>query len=684
MCAFCNISCLPSGEKPFKCDQCSYVASNQHEVTRHARQVHNGPKPLNCPHCDYKTADRSNFKKHVELHVNPRQFNCPVCDYAASKKCNLQYHFKSKHPTCPNKTMDVSKVKLKKTKKREADLPDNKLTSEKTETEQTKGKGDVTGKKNERSVKAEKKDNVSKEKKPCSNASSQVTTRTRKSAMETKEVDVSPGNNSEKSCKSKKSKRKVEAEAHSLQEPVNDEEPVTKKKRKAESKSKNSQEVPKGDSKVEENKKQNICVKNSTKKKTVRSKSCKKSSQPAQRRPTQMESAQVGCVQTEPRPPPSPPPPAPVGCGEVEVVQKGPVPMEPSPAMEPVQVTPVQMEPSPPLPPPPPEPAQVGSVQVEPPPSPLPVGAAEIEVVQKGPVETEPPPPMEPIPRRSPRKDNRKEKSSMLSEMARKEQVLIEVGLVPVKDKQLLKESAGAQDLFPPSPPLPKESLKGEESKDQNLFPAGEGNKEAPLEKVEAEEADKSLAGVAAVIKESANTSSSEENLNMPEGETSEDKHQAEAVLCEMEMDTDEKKAENFPSRDLAVEEPVSPPLPALPLEKHEAVSTTAVASPPVTVAVNESQEMDEDEGIHSHDGSDLSDNTSEDSDDSGLNGARPVPQETSGKDGKDALAVKVAEGDFVCIFCDRSFRKEKDYSKHLNRHLVNVYFLEKAAQGQE
>ena len=684
MCAFCNISCLPSGEKPFKCDQCSYVASNQHEVTRHARQVHNGPKPLNCPHCDYKTADRSNFKKHVELHVNPRQFNCPVCDYAASKKCNLQYHFKSKHPTCPNKTMDVSKVKLKKTKKREADLPDNKLTSEKTETEQTKGKGDVTGKKNERSVKAEKKDNVSKEKKPCSNASSQVTTRTRKSAMEAKEVDVSPGNNSEKSCKSKKSKRKVEAEAHSLQEPVNDEEPVTKKKRKAESKSKNSQEVPKGDSKVEENKKQNICVKNSTKKKTVRSKSCKKSSQPAQRRPTQMESAQVGCVQTEPRPPPSPPPPAPVGCGEVEVVQKGPVPMEPSPAMEPVQVTPVQMEPSPPLPPPPPEPAQVGSVQVEPPPSPLPVGAAEIEVVQKGPVETEPPPPMEPIPRRSPRKDNRKEKSSMLSEMARKEQVLIEVGLVPVKDKQLLKESAGAQDLFPPSPPLPKESLKGEESKDQNLFPAGEGNKEAPLEKVEAEEADKSLAGVAAVIKESANTSSSEENLNMPEGETSEDKHQAEAVLCEMEMDTDEKKAENFPSRDLAVEEPVSPPLPALPLEKHEAVSTTAVASPPVTVAVNESQEMDEDEGIHSHDGSDLSDNTSEDSDDSGLNGARPVPQETSGKDGKDALAVKVAEGDFVCIFCDRSFRKEKDYSKHLNRHLVNVYFLEKAAQGQE
>ncbi|XP_065770048.1 RE1-silencing transcription factor-like isoform X2 [Muntiacus reevesi] len=715
-----------SGEKPFKCDQCSYVASNQHEVTRHARQVHNGPKPLNCPHCDYKTADRSNFKKHVELHVNPRQFNCPVCDYAASKKCNLQYHFKSKHPTCPNKTMDVSKVKLKKTKKREADLPDNKITSEKPETEQAKVKGDVTGKKNERSVKVEKKENVSKEKRPCSNASSQVTTRTRKSAMEAKEVDVSSGNNSEKSCRSKKSKRKGEAEAQSLQEPVNDEEPVTKKKKKAESKSKNSQEVPKGDSKVEENKKQNICLKN--KRKTVRSKPCKKSSQPAQRRPTQMESAQVGCVQTEPPPPPPPSPPPPVRGVEVEVVQKGPVQMEPSPPLEPVQatpvqmeppppmepvqvtpvqmeppppvepvqVTPIQMEPPPPLPPPPlpppplprppPEPAQVGSVQTEPPPPPSPpppVGDAEMEVVHTGPVQTEPPPPTEPIPRRSPRKDHRKEKSSMLSERALKEQVLIEVGLVPVKDTQRLKESACAQDLFPPSPPLPKENLNGEESKDQNLFPAGEGKKEAPLQKAGAEEADKSLAGLAAVIKASANTSSSEQNLNMPEGETSEDKHQAEAMLCEMEVDTDGKKAENFPSRDAAVEEPVSPPLPALPLEK-QAVSTAAVASPPLTVAVSESQEMDEDEGIHSHDGSDLSDNTSEDSDDSGLNGARPVPQETSGKDGKEALAARVAEGDFVCIFCDRSFRKEKDYSKHLNRHLVNVYFLEKAAQGQE
>ncbi|XP_073093660.1 RE1-silencing transcription factor isoform X1 [Manis javanica] len=627
-----------SGEKPFKCDQCSYVASNQHEVTRHARQVHNGPKPLTCPHCDYKTADRSNFKKHVELHVNPRQFNCPVCDYAASKKCNLQYHFKSKHPTCPNKTMDVSKVKLKKTKKREADLPDNNMTNEKTEAEQTKIKGDVAGKKNERAVKVEKKDNVSKEKKPCSNASIQITTRTRKSAVETKEMDMQTGNNSEKTCKTKKSKRKVEAEVHSLQDPITDEGPVTKKKKKAESKSRNNQEVPKADGKLE-NKKQNTCLKKTAKKKTLKNKLSKKSSKPVQKetaqRGTQVEPLQMEPAQTEP---PSP----------IESAQPGP-PQPESPHMEP----------------------------------PSPMGPAQLEVVQKGPVEMEAPLHKEPIPKKSPQKDNKKEKANMLSEMVRKEQVLIEVGLVPVKDSQPLKENADALDLSPPSPLLPKENLKEEETKDQKLLSEGKGNKETPLQKVEAEEADKSPAGLAAVIKESASISSSEQNLNMPEGGTLDGRWQADTVLSEMEMDTDENKTENLPGRNSAVEELISPLLP-LPTEKHEVVSKTAVASPPVTTAINKSQEMDEDEGIHSHDGSDLSDNMSEGSDDSGLNGARPVPQEASRRNAKEALAVKVADGDFVCIFCDRSFRKEKDYSKHLNRHLVNVYFLEKAAKGQE
>ncbi|KFO21196.1 RE1-silencing transcription factor [Fukomys damarensis] len=665
-----------TGEKPFKCDQCSYVASNQHEVTRHARQVHNGPKPLNCPHCDYKTADRSNFKKHVELHVNPRQFNCPVCDYAASKKCNLQYHFKSKHPTCPNKTMDVSKVKLKKTKKREVDLPDTNVTSAKTETEQTKTKGDVAGKKNEKSVKAEKKD-VSKEKKPCSDVSViQVTTRTRKSAAETKEMEAHTGHNSEKPCKTKKSKRKLEAEAQSSQDPVNEEEPVTKKK-KVGSKSRNGQEVPRGNSKAEENRKQNTCVKKNTKKKALKNKSSKRGSKPAQK-----EAAAKGPVQAKL-------PLGPVQTAPSQAAEEGP-----SPAGEVVQGALVQAQAEPPAareaPTAPLEAVEAGSLPVEPAPMEVvqePVPPPEPAHVEPGHMELPPPvqPPlhMEPIPRKSPRKDSKKEKPNIQSEVACKEQVLNEVGLVPVKDSQLLKESTDTQALSAPSP-LPKEGE--EESVDQNELSKGAGNTEGPLQKEGAEEADESRA-VGTTGEESSGVAASVPKLSTPEGGTSDGECQIRSVEpCEMETVTEESTTENLPAKGAAAEEPASPSLFSPPPAEQEAVGKTALAAAPAPVSVteNESQEIDEDEGIHSHDGSDLSDNMSEGSDDSGLHGARPVPQESSAKNAKEALAVKVAEGDFVCIFCDRSFRKEKDYSKHLNRHLVNVYFLEKAAKGQE
>ncbi|CAJ1059314.1 RE1-silencing transcription factor [Xyrichtys novacula] len=121
-----------SGERPFKCESCNYLAANQHEVTRHARQVHNGPKPLSCPYCEYKTADRSNFKKHVELHLNPRQFLCPLCKYAASKKCNLQYHIKSRHSGC-DVSVDISKVKLR-VKRPGPDSPEETPKSNKVDT----------------------------------------------------------------------------------------------------------------------------------------------------------------------------------------------------------------------------------------------------------------------------------------------------------------------------------------------------------------------------------------------------------------------------------------------------------------------------------------------------------------------------------------------------------------------
>ena len=65
---------------------------------------------------------------------------------------------------------------------------------------------------------------------------------------------------------------------------------------------------------------------------------------------------------------------------------------------------------------------------------------------------------------------------------------------------------------------------------------------------------------------------------------------------------------------------------------------------------MNESQEMEEDEGTRRHDGSDLSVNMSEGSDDTGLSESWPVSQETSRKNAKEALRGKEAGGNFVSV----------------------------------
>ncbi|XP_074850028.1 RE1-silencing transcription factor [Carettochelys insculpta] len=566
-----------SGEKPFKCDQCSYVASNQHEVTRHARQVHNGPKPLTCPHCDYKTADRSNFKKHVELHVNPRQFLCPVCDYAASKKCNLQYHIKSRHPDCSDITMDVSKVKLR-TKKSEADFSDS--MNEKMEKEQMKG--DSPEKKNEGAVKVEKKESSSKDKKPASSICvGQVTTRSRKSASENKEVEVKSEESTEKSSKTKKTKRKAEAAlVSSKQDPTSDTQTIAKKKKKVENKSRKCQEVQKSEVTLEMPKKLSSCLKKSKKKKALKNKHSKKCNKP-----------------------------------HLEKNQDEVIPEKP----------------------------------------PL------LEQAKKGKSDSD-------------GKDQQKEPDPVVRALSANSDSQIPDGERRAADGESMQD----QEQLPPQ--LVDENTESE-VKDQEMPTGEEENKEIVQEKKVEEQPVKEQATRS---EQSPSTSPIQQNPDVPKDVLPDLVPQLELVqTCETETVTN-PYPEDLSKMDLPPEEP-APLSPPQSLEECEPGPKEALAlSSAGNVAANDSQEVDEDEGIHSHDGSDISDNMSEGSDDSGLNGARPVPEETSSKASQEAAETKIAKENYVCIFCDRTFKKEGEYSKHLNRHLVNVYYLEKATKGQE
>ncbi|KAG7462103.1 hypothetical protein MATL_G00199010 [Megalops atlanticus] len=93
--------------------------------------------------------------------------------------------------------------------------------------------------------------------------------------------------------------------------------------------------------------------------------------------------------------------------------------------------------------------------------------------------------------------------------------------------------------------------------------------------------------------------------------------------------------------------------------------------------------DTEEDEGIHSHDGSDISDSISEGSDDSGLSGGAAAKPAEPGTPSEEPPAPPKPQS-HTCIFCDRTFSVEAEYRRHLNRHLVNVYYLESAAQGEQ
>lgn len=95
--------------------------------------------------------------------------------------------------------------------------------------------------------------------------------------------------------------------------------------------------------------------------------------------------------------------------------------------------------------------------------------------------------------------------------------------------------------------------------------------------------------------------------------------------------------------------------------------------------------DLEEDEGIHSsHEGgSDISDSASEGSDDSGLHshstgsGKMANDPETPTEEIPTPTELK----SHLCIFCDRTFPLEVEYRRHLNRHLVNVYYMNNAGQ---
>ncbi|KAM8733144.1 RE1-silencing transcription factor [Acanthopagrus schlegelii] len=614
-----------SGERPFKCESCNYLAANQHEVTRHARQVHNGPKPLSCPYCEYKTADRSNFKKHVELHLNPRQFLCPLCKYAASKKCNLQYHIKSRHSGC-NVNMDISKVKLRIKKNGPGAAEHNSTAStldnsSSVEEDFDMDDGDEGVDSNPINL------SIRKSSRSCSaeQVQSEAPDRVQKKASVPSEKEKAP-----------KVKDKVEPEKK-----------VTTRQKKIE--------------KVNERRLEKEAVKEpQTETTTTAVNTDNKAKRRVKKLPAEKTTVQNQTDKTE--------------AGKVQLQKSDLQRPEMEREGKPMKEKDLQKNDS---------------------------SGKENKSFNK--------------PRRSVSKKSEKTEpaeealqKSDSPEKSQKEKV--------VKEKAAKRKAVEALDLS-------KRSSSETPSKTRRLKTTAAEKTAAEVAKKinDATQASNKSNGTSVKQKKTRNTSKKQQatSLQQPVDQTKDKKegstpggtaqpHDPTQTTSPDPQLTGNSPAQEKASTQTASAEPgetlvkpaekmeasstcISGEDTPLPAEGHPTPTFVKPTSPPPLVLPgqrNKPADPEDDEGIHSsHEGgSDISDSASEGSDDSGLNGngAGSGKMANDPETPTDEIPTPTELKGHMCIFCDRTFPLEVEYRRHLNRHLVNVYYMDNTAKGQK
>merc|ERR1712129_676491 len=83
-----------TGEKPHKCDQCSYASTTPANLQNHVNSKHTKEKPRACKQCDEKFSSHSALWQHVKRkhEKTAKTHKCDTCDYSGAQTQALQTH----------------------------------------------------------------------------------------------------------------------------------------------------------------------------------------------------------------------------------------------------------------------------------------------------------------------------------------------------------------------------------------------------------------------------------------------------------------------------------------------------------------------------------------------------------------------------------------------------------------